>query len=263
VNPFVRRGVAILLWAVVLPAPAPAAAGLHISDAEAVSIGRKIWRNECGGTKDGLTSWNKGEGFPSLGIGHFIWYPAGKHGPFKESFPELRDYLRAQGVKLPSWLANAGACPWPDRAAFMADINGARLSGLRDLLADTVGLQARFAALRLEKSLPRMLASAPAGQREKIRANFHRVAGVPGGLYALMDYVNFKGEGTASSERYKGEGWGLMQVLAGMDDNGSPATAFARSADHVLTRRIELSPPERGEKRWLPGWRNRVATYAD
>jgi hypothetical protein len=28
-----------------------------------------------------------------------------------------------------------------------------------------------------------------------------------------------------------------------------------------LTRRVELSPPARGEKRWLPGWRNRLATY--
>lgn len=242
---------------------ASAATGLHISDAEADRIGRKIWRNECGGTKDGLTSWNKGEDFPSLGIGHFIWYPEGRRGPFKESFPELRDYLRAQGVKLPAWLANAGACPWPDRLAFLADINGPRLSGLRDLLADTVGLQARFAALRLEKALPRMLASAPSGQREKIRANFYRVAAAPGGLYALMDYVNFKGEGTAPSERYKGKGWGLMQVLADMDEKGSPTAAFARSADRVLARRVELSPPERGEKRWLPGWRNRVATYAD
>ena len=28
-----------------------------------------------------------------------------------------------------------------------------------------------------------------------------------------MDYVNFKGEGVSSSERYRGQGWGLLQVL--------------------------------------------------
>lgn len=240
-----------------------AESGIRINDAEADRIGRKIWRNECAGTKDGLTSWNKGEDFPSLGIGHFIWYPAGKRGPFQESFPGLKDYLQSQGVKLPVWLAEAKACPWKDRADFMADFNGPRLSGLRDLLASTVGLQARYAALRLEAALPKMLESAPAAQREKIRANFYRVANAPGGLYPLMDYVNFKGEGTSPTERYQGEGWGLLQVLAGMPESGSPAAAFARSADRVLTRRVELSPPARGEKKWLAGWRNRVSSYAN
>ncbi|MEA3211856.1 MAG: hypothetical protein QOE70_4913 [Chthoniobacter sp.] len=36
-------------------------------------IGRRVWQNECGGTREGLTSWNADESFASLGIGHFIW----------------------------------------------------------------------------------------------------------------------------------------------------------------------------------------------
>jgi len=253
----------ILAFTLAFAAPAaPAGSGIKISDAEADRIGKKIWQNECAGTRDGLTAWNKGEDFPSLGIGHFIWYPQGKRGPFKESFPALKDYLQSQGVKLPGWLAAAQACPWPDRAAFMADFRSPRMEELRTLLASTVGQQARFAALRLEAALPKMLAAAPANEREKIRRNFYRVANAPGGLYPLMDYVNFKGEGTAPTERYQGEGWGLLQVLAGMSDTGSPTAAFSKSADRVLTRRVELSPPARGEKRWLAGWRNRLATYA-
>lgn len=235
---------------------------LRISPAEAETIGKRIWKNECAGTRDGLTSWNTGENFASLGIGHFIWYPQGVRGPFKESFPAMRDYLRAAGVTMPPWLAGANGCPWPDRAAFMKDFRSPRMEELRALLASTVGLQARFAALRLEAALPDMLESAPARDREKIRANFYRVANTPGGLYALMDYVNFKGEGTSPTERYAGEGWGLLQVLAGMSGGGSPVAEFARSADRVLTRRVELAPPSRREQRWLPGWRNRVATYA-
>ncbi|MBX9724225.1 MAG: hypothetical protein K2X81_22645, partial [Candidatus Obscuribacterales bacterium] len=47
---------------------------LHLSEKEAAAVGQKIWRNECSGSIDGLTSWNAGEEFPSLGIGHFIWY---------------------------------------------------------------------------------------------------------------------------------------------------------------------------------------------
>jgi hypothetical protein len=173
----------------------------------------------------------------------------------------LIDFLQSQGVRLPEWLVAAKACPWPDRASFMADFNGAKLTGLRDLLASTVGQQARYAALRLEAALPKMLEAAPAAERDKIRTEFYRVANSPGGLYALMDYVNFKGEGTSPTERYQGEGWGLLQVLAGMSDSGSPTAAFSKSADRVLTRRVELSPSARGEKRWLPGWRNRLATY--
>ncbi len=45
---------------------------LSISASEAKAIGKRIWINECGGTVEGLTSWNKGEYFASLGIGHFI-----------------------------------------------------------------------------------------------------------------------------------------------------------------------------------------------
>jgi len=253
------------LLAIVLAFASPAAgggSGLKISDAEAGRIGQKIWRNESAGKRDGLTAWNHGEDFASLGIGHFIWYPAGPGGPFKESFPALKDYLRAQGVRLPAWLAAAEVCPWPDRAAFMADFRSPRMEELRSLLASTVGHQARFAALRLEGALPQMLDAAPPADREKIRRNFYRVANSPGGLYVLMDYVNFKGEGTSPAERYQGEGWGLAQVLAGMSDRGAPTKAFAESADRVLTRRVELSPPGRGEKRWLVGWRNRLSTYA-
>lgn len=252
-----------LLAALVLAAPPPAPAGeIRISDAEARQIGERIWKNECAGTRDGLTSWNKGEDFASLGIGHFIWYPAGRQGPFKESFPALRDFLRQSGVTMPGWLATAKACPWPDRASFMADFRSPRMEELRSLLASTVGLQARFAALRLEAALPKMLDAAPAADRERIKRNFYRMAAAPDGLYVLMDYVNFKGEGTSPTERYQGQGWGLSQVLAGMPESGSAPEAFAVSAERVLTRRVELSPPARGEARWLPGWRNRVATYA-
>lgn len=103
---------------------------------------------------------------------------------------------------------------------------------LRSLLARTVPLQARFAAGRLEAALPKMLEAAQVGEREKIRTNFYRVAAEPFGPYALVDYVNFKGEGTLESERYKGEGWGLLQVLEAMGD-GPALLEFRRAAELV------------------------------
>jgi len=236
------------------------AQAIPLSDGQANEIGRRIWKNECAGTVDGLTSWNSGEDFASLGIGHFIWYPAGRRGPFEESFPKLAAYLAGQGVAVPGWLR--GACAWNSRAQFQADFQSPRMRQLRALLSATIPQQARFAARRLELALPKMLAATPASGREKVQANFYRVAAQPLGFYALMDYVNFKGEGVSPSERYGGQGWGLLQVLETMSASGAALPAFADAADQVLTRRVKNSPPARKETQWLPGWRNRLATYA-
>lgn len=235
------------------------AQSVDLSEAQALEIGRRIWKNECGGTVSGLTAWNAGEEFASLGIAHFIWYPEGKNRPFEESFPRLIDYLAKQGVRVPGWLH--GACPWKSRAQFMADFQTPRMVQLRDLLTATIAWQARFASLRLERALPKMLAAAPAAERRKVNANFYRVARERLGLYALMDYVNFKGEGVSPTERYRGEGWGLLQVLETMPEDGAALPGFVKAADQVLTRRVANSPPSRGEAKWLPGWRNRLKTY--
>ncbi len=251
----------LLLAAVLLIPLWCEASTVRLTDAQALEIGKRIWKNECAGTVAGLTSWNGGEEFPSLGIAHFIWYPAGKRGPFEESFPGLIRFLTENGVEVPEW--TRGACPWATRKEFLADLDGPRLTALRKLLAETVALQARYAAIRLENALPKMLAAAPAGSRDRIRANFERVAAEPLGFYALMDYVNFKGEGVNPSERYQGEGWGLLQVLETMKPSGPALPAFAAAADQVLTRRIENSPPARNEAKWLPGWRNRLKTYVN
>ena len=77
--------------------------------------------------------------------------------------------------------------------------------------------------------------------------------------------MNFKGEGVLETERYKGQGWGLLQVLQGMSGSGDGAAAareFASSAGKVLSQRVDNSPPERKESRWLAGWLKRVKTYA-
>lgn len=236
-------------------------AAFALSDAELDRIGRRVWQNECGGTREGLTSWNTGENFASLGIGHFIWYPKGVNGPFDESFPKLVKAFAAAGVKTPAWLD--GDCPWPTRAAFQADAQSPRMKELRDLLASTLRVQSRFLAERMREALPKMLAEAPASERSKVRTNFDRLAASGAGTYALIDYVNFKGEGTKSTERYKGEGWGLLQVLATMSTDGKATAEFARAAATMLERRVKNSPPERNESRWLAGWKNRVRAYAE
>jgi hypothetical protein len=246
--------------AVILVALTQNAQSIELSDSQAQAIGRRLWQNESGASIGGLTAWNSGEDFASLGIGHFIWYPVGKRGPFEESFPPLLSFLWSSGASVPVWLREAKGCPWNTRAEFLAATNSPRMKELRDLLARTIGLQARFAANRLQEALPKMLATAPEDERKLVEENFARVAALPNGAYALVDYVNFKGEGTIVTERYKGEGWGLLQVLETMG-NGPALQEFSQAADKVLTRRVQNAPPERGEQRWLPGWRSRVQSY--
>ena len=48
----------------------------------------------------------------------------------------------------------------------------------------------------------------------------------------------------------------------GVAEAGPAETEFAASAKRALSRRIENSPPERGEARWREGWHNRCNTYA-
>lgn len=237
-----------------------------IDQQQTVWIADQIFQNECNRREACLTSWNVGEDFPSLGIGHFIWYREGQQERFVESFPSLLGFYVARGVDLPGWLAGlpGWSNPWPTRDAFLADLQEQRLSELRDFLLQTRAVQAEFIVRRLHDSLPVLMAAS--NRPDRVEAQFYQVAQshVPHGMYALIDYVNFKGEGTAESERYRGEGWGLLQVLEHMMDNPSAALVldrFAASARSVLAKRIDNSPPERGEERWRNGWNNRTLTY--
>ena len=261
IRPKKLPGQHLLTWLLTLfSLCAGASEPLQIPADLAQRIGQKIWQNEGLGKVENLTVWNQGEEFPSLGIGHFIWYPAGVDGPFSESFPALLDFI-GNSTPLPPWLADQRDAPWPDRAAFYADIDSPRMEQLRTFLLDTIPQQTRFIVERLQASLAKMTATLDsAQQRDKVEREFNRLARSPQGLYALIDYVNFKGEGTSPKERYQNEGWGLLQVLLAMDDDSTdPVAAFVQAADRILTRRVELAP--RDEQRWLPGWRKRVRSY--
>jgi len=271
----VRRGSrkTTVLTALFLLASAAAAtmAAINLSPADTRRIGKKIWQNECNGTLTGLTAWNEGENFASLGIGHFIWYPKGARGPFDESFPKFVRFVATQRARerslyFPRALDPDGgnACPWNSRTEFLSAKNSPEMSELRNFLAGNIDLQAEFLVHRLQQALPKMLAEAPPAERARVQQRFDRVAESSSGCYALVDYVNFKGEGVLATERYAGQGWGLLQVLEGMSQESSGREAvknFAESAKKVLANRVRNSPPERNESRWLPGWLNRINTY--
>lgn len=229
-------------------------------------IADKVYRNETSGNPALLVVWNDREEFASLGIGHFIWYPQGRSGPYTETFPGLLDYAKAHAVPLPQWLQNRTqrGAPWPNKEAFQRAQNDQEMQQLRNFLQQTMNIQANYMSERLTRALPLMLSQVAPQDRDRVLRNYQAVEKSPRGLYPLLDYVNFKGEGTSQTERYNGKGWGLLQVLLAMNpvEPGPQAlTEFARAAEDVLVRRIANAPPDRHEAKWLPGWRSRLGTY--
>lgn len=226
-------------------------------------IARKIWNNESAGKVSGLTAWNVGEEFPSLGIGHFIWYPRGVQGPFTESFPQFIKFAQQKGLTPPQ-VALSTDSPWSSRTQFQAQFNSPRMTELRNWLANNLTVQADFIISKSQASLGKIINAAPAADRARVQANYQKVSTTPNGQYALIDYVNFKGEGINPKERYNGEGWGLLQVLQLMGNvqSGQPAAEeFSRAAKRALGRRIDNSDKSRGEVRWKAGWFKRCDTY--
>jgi hypothetical protein len=254
----------LISWTIALwPHPSTA---ITLSHADAQRIGKKIWQNECNGTISGLTAWNQGEDFASLGIGHFIWYPKGRRGPFEESFPKVVSFISKRGAKLPTLLLRGveQPCPWNSRAEFLRAQHTVEMNQLRQFLVDTIDLQAEFLIARLESALPKMLAEAAPADRANVQQQFERLARTPHGCYALVDYVNFKGEGVLHTERYQGQGWGLLQVLESMHGTSDAAAVdeFSSAAKAILTRRVHNAPAQRHESRWLTGWIRRVNSYS-
>src|SRR5213592_4452738 len=243
----------------------PTLPGVTLSRNEAIKIGKRIWQNECNATITGLTAWNEGENFASLGIGHFIWYPKGQRGPFEESFPKLVTFISSRGAKLPALLLGTGEkpCPWNSRTEFLRAQHSTEMNQLRSFLVDTIDLQAEFLIARLDSALPKMLADAAPPDRASVQEQFERLTRTSQGCYAVVDYVNFKGEGVLHTERYQGQGWGLLQVLEAMHGTGDADAVdeFARAARATLTRRVHNAPVGRHESRWLTGWIRRVNSY--
>ncbi len=244
---------------------------VELTQKQADYVAKKVWQNEGAGQDKYLVWWNKGEDFASVGIGHFIWFPKGHTEKFREVFPLLVSFMEKRHVKMPSWLNSKTPLPWATKAAFFKAKNS-KTKTYRELfrfLKSTMPYQAEFMAERLAKALPQMLETIDDPKRKAlVKKRFDEVLYKKNGsinergLYVLLDYTNFKGEGTLKSERYKGQGWGLLQVLEHMDPReADKQKAFALSAKKMLDRRIRNSPPARGEERWRKGWNVRLDSY--
>ena len=134
---------------------------------------------------------------------------------------------------------------------------------LRQILATTKPVQIEFISRRLYQSMNEIINQFPTERQQTIKDKVLILANsqTPYGLYALIDYLNFKGTGLNSRERYLNEGWGLLQVMQEMQHSNPTLENFIAAASYVLERRVTNAPPEREEQRWLSGWKNRLQTY--
>ena len=236
---------------------------MKLSKEQLLAVAEKIFQNETGGIRNNLVDWNDGENFPSLGIGHFTWFKAsgGRKG-FGDSLPDMVAYYKQKGISLPKLLTDFRYSPWNSKSELMAKkANGDK--DIQELIAffdNTRDIQVMFIYDRLKSSLDKMIEAS--SNKENLRNQFERMVNTPNGLYALIDYVNFKGEGLKGVSAYNNIAWGLRQVLENMKGTAvgqSALVEFSNSAKDVLARRVRNAP--RNERRWLQGWYNRVDTY--
>lgn len=251
-----------------------------LNDADYDWIATRIFENEAASQVRYLTFWGEGEDFPSFGIGHFIWFPAGVDAPFDEQFPDMVAYVSQRAASdqpLPQWMQELTPfdAPWRSKAAFDQAWSSDEMTALREWLQATARWQARYIVATFEQRW--QSSEMPSDKKPQLTALLQQLANSASGLFAIIDYYNFKGLGVNPRERYQQQGWGLIQVLQTMPaystapsnpQTGSGAVSdaklleqFSEAAAQRLSLRVELAPPERNESRWLPGWLMRLQGY--
>ena len=242
-----------------------------LSDADFDWIAARIYQNEAMSKSRYLTFWGEGEDFPSFGIGHFIWFPNGVDAPFDEMFPDMISFVKQRSKSSPSfpaWMNDLTPfhAPWTDKQRFDQAWASPEMTELRQWLEANGQLQARFIVATFVQRWRDL--EFPAEQKQPMTLLLQELANSAEGLFAVIDYYNFKGLGVNPRERYLDQGWGLIQVLQAMalsraDVEGCVdlVKQFSQAAASRLSLRVENSPPERNESRWLEGWHKRLQGY--
>ena len=229
----------------------------NVSPQQLDRIAEKIYQNECARKREYLVWWSENEEFPSLGIGHFLWLPNDLKVPFEASFKKFLDICIYNNIEIPQILSNYNdGCIWSDRNEFLDPKSSDQIEQIKVWLENTKDIQAEFLYQRALNMLEDIIEYDPA-----TRINIEKLLASDIGKFVVIDYINFKGSGLNFNERYKHQGWGLLQVLQSMKFNPDPVDAFIQSAIEVLKNRIKNSPPERNEKVFLKGWIKRFESY--
>ena len=232
---------------------------ITISKEAANKIGKQIYINECAEKPEYLVFWKDGEDVLSLGIGHFIWCPKDEC-IFDEGFPELRNFLIKNKVKVPKEFM--GKCPW--NSEIELNKSATKKAKLKTLMEETMDLQVKFMVSKLKIMLPYLLKFLHSDkEKSHVKFQFNRlVQSGPGGVYAAIDYPHFKGAGVKDTEQYNGKKWGFLQALKlmqGKEIGEQAVEEFSLVVKKLLKERVKNAP--RKEEQWLEGWQNRIDTY--
>ncbi|WP_029909158.1 hypothetical protein [Hydrogenovibrio marinus] len=260
-------GFMVALLVLALNAKASPKVKFHLSSADLHWIAERISFNETADKVENLTFWNPKESFPSFGIGHFIWLPKGVDVPFEETFPKMVRFV-SQKNPPPDWLVelNPMQPPWSNREAFIREQNSSKMQMLRHWLLQTKDEQAAFILQRFQQTLNESIANLSLTDQWKVKETIELMSAHKVSAYALLDYFNFKGLGNNSKERYKGQGWGLLDVLLAMPSvtKQTRLEAFVTTAKTLLKDRANNAPTEKQraiEQKWLTGWNHRLDAY--
>lgn len=220
---------------------------------EFIEFGAKMFANECASKKEYLVWWSPKEDFANFGIGHFIWFPAGKKFPFIEQFPELVGFYLEKNEPIPPVINmyKLTGLPWSSKAELDSD---SRKQEVIDWLASTTGIQAAFIIFKAMDSLKEIAANNP-----EVLYMLNELCETSRGRYAVVDYLNFKGTGLDPKERIRGEGWGLLQVLEIL--KRPDVDNFIDAAAEVLKRRVINYTDEQNDLKFIDGWLKRLETY--
>jgi hypothetical protein len=223
--------------------------------------------NEGTKEKKNLAFWSTNEAFPSLGIGHFIW---GTDGVYDYVFPQFVDFLLEKSEETPpaftfptkyqtslynKLIVNGKLTypkeAWKDKESFD---KSTITSELRNFLDETEvkNMQREFIMQRAYKSIYSIIETEKDPTiKTKLKTRINKLINESdNSRFALLDYINFKGNGLKTTERVNGKGWGLKQVILGMNDP-IDLNSFIISAKARLKVRLDDDKAKNKEKYYI------------
>lgn len=231
--------------------------GYKISGANVKQVAELVYKNETGGNPQYLMFWSAKEPFPSLGIGHFIWFPANYNSSFGNTLPLLIDFYKSKNIKVPKLLQQYNA-PWNSKQEFETykQNNPDEVAEIIKFFEKTKHIQVEYMFNRIINSFNNIVQTS--SNKSKVIFQFNRIISQKNGIYLLVDYTNFKGEGATENSIS-----GLRNVLENMKGVKQDATVyydFANSCKDVLINRVYLSN-NYSETKFLQGWAKRCNSY--
>lgn len=216
----------------------------------------KIKRNEAS-SQDKVIYWHLHEPFPYLGVGRFIWFPRDSSFSYEEDFPSLLKFMKDKGHKLPAWLDQDFTCPWTTRQEFEKDQK--RQLELKQVLETGFELQIKFLVTNSFETFEKIVDSFDENVKSEMKNKIEHLLEDPRGLYALIDYCQFKGSGLNEKEFKDGRGFGLKQVIEALPVESLNVESFVKTAKDILKERAKNSHGL--DEKWLSSWINRLDRY--